>query len=194
MLVTVLTAACKGGLVIGGLAFVVGLTFLPGDRDLSELAHRLDTAGAATAAHDAEVWHACTRKSCNDSDHVRAVVELPAGAHRVLLHGSFSTTDGLPEEEWSPATTETGYAGTVDVLFDPTSPDDSVMATADVRAWVDGDAKNTVTEDCIITFGGAAVAVVSGIGLMLLLDYRPWRRRPAGTHEAVVNGRRQRWR
>ncbi|MBD8057716.1 hypothetical protein IC607_01870 [Cellulomonas sp. JH27-2] len=82
----------------------------------------------------------------------------------------------------------------MDVLSDPTSPGDSVMAAGDIHASVDGDAKNTVIQDGAITFVGALVALVPGIGLAVLMDDRPWRRRPGGSHEAVVNGRVHRWR
>jgi len=167
-----MTGLLGGGLILGVVAVGAGVIYTPGDYELSRLAHRLDATGAETTAHGAEIWHRCTYKGCTDSDHVRAVVELPSGADRVTLRGSRPVVDDLPESEWSAATPATGYDGTVDVLFDAADPGGTVMATTDVTSWVTGDSSTIVTEDVVAIVISAAVALGCGWGLAWRAGFR----------------------
>ncbi|MBD8057791.1 hypothetical protein IC607_02270 [Cellulomonas sp. JH27-2] len=167
-----MTGLLGGGLIIGVVAFGAGLIYTPGDYELSRLAHGLDATGVETTARDAEIWHRCTYKGCTDSDHVRAVVELPSGPDRVTLRGSRPVVDDLPESAWSAATPETGYDGTVDVVFDAADPGGTVMATADVASWVTGYSSTTVTEDVVAIVISAAVALGCGWALAWRAGFR----------------------
>ena len=162
------------GLFVGIVCTFVGSLLTAGDHGLARLANRLHAEGVSTTAHGGQVWHECTQKRCTGSDHVRAEVQLPAGTRMVMLHGSNADTDGLRENHWSLASDATGYAGTVDVLYDPSDPANTVMATADVRAWVSGGNATAVRDDVIVTLSAVALALLCALGLLWRSGYRPW--------------------
>jgi hypothetical protein len=148
---------------IGGVLLATALSVMPEDRDLDHLAHRLDSIGVATTAHDAEIWY-CSGK-CSDGGHTRALVALPTGELRVPLRGSNPDTYDMPERKWAPASAESGYAGSLDVLYDPAAPEATVMATSDVNDWVRGERATSVQDDVYVAFFGLGAAALAGLVL-----------------------------
>ncbi len=146
-------------LIVVGAFFVTALVITPGDRATAALAHELYAHGTATSAHDAQIYRACTGRGCTDTDHVRAVVELPGAEQTVRLHGSHPNTADCPTEQWTDAGLASGYAGTLDVLYDPTDPANTVMAVSDVHAWLFGEDRDTVSTDLWVLVGSFVVLV-----------------------------------
>ncbi|MGC5165667.1 hypothetical protein [Luteimicrobium sp. DT211] len=155
---------CQGAAILGGVAAFAGLAIWWTDDADEGRAHELAASGVTTTAHDAEIYHAESCKSCSGTDSVRAVVELSSGPERLRLHGVFPDTDGIPEGEWGAAPTGSPYRGTFDVAYLPSDPS-VVMAIPDL---VDAASGAEVRDDLIVVGVGGAVLVAAGAGFVAL--------------------------
>ncbi|HWK92942.1 MAG TPA: hypothetical protein VNR17_11855 [Luteimicrobium sp.] len=176
---------CQGAAVLGGIGVLVGVTSWWTDRADQQRAHQLAAFGVRTTAHDAEIYHARSCRSCSDTDSVRAVVDLDTGPERLRLHGVFPDTDGTPEGEWSAVPAGSPYGGTFDVSYLPSDPS-VVMALPDLADAASG---VEVRDDLIVLGVAGAVLAAAGAGLVALLltetrDAAHQRARPSLTADA----------